>query len=81
MQNALIELLPRIFGAILIVSGVVAFRRGNLRASSEGADEKEYFGRSARIIAALWILLGLFLFGAFGNWSGSFVRGVFFGGG
>jgi hypothetical protein len=50
-----------------------------IRASSQGVDEKEHLGLRAKIIASLWILLGLSLIGAFGAHCQALVRQSFLG--
>ena len=79
MKELLIEWLPRLIGAVFVFQGVQGFRRSYVKASSEGADEKEYFGRRAKIIACLWILFGLFLVGAFGSNCQAMLRQAFLG--
>jgi len=77
MKELLIDLLPRLIGAVLVFQDVQGFRRNYVKASSEGADEKEYFGLRAKVIAGLWILLGLFLIGAFGSHCQAVLRQAF----
>ena len=79
MKELVIALLPRLVGAVLLFEGIQGFRRGYLRASSEGADEKEYSGLRAKAIACLWIVLGLLLSGAFGSYCQALLSEAFLG--
>lgn len=67
----LFKIIVTILAVGLIFSGIRAILKKRTMASSDGADEHEYAGTSAKVLGIVWILLGcamLFLGDKFFVW-------------
>jgi hypothetical protein len=60
-MSALATFFLVLLGVGLIGSGAVAIARRQASASTEGADERSFEGRSAVLLGGVWIVLGLLL--------------------
>jgi hypothetical protein len=75
-MSALATFLLLLLGAGLICSGVVAIARRQTSASTEGADERSFEGKSAVLLGGVWIVLGLMLIFAVALPDSSLGRGL-----